>query len=453
MLDIWAFFLQTLSVSGVAGLILLIKALFKDKLPPKWHFAVWGILGIMMLVPVGIGGRYALVRWQLVLEVIKPLFGDYSFTRVLFPFPFIASFPQKLSEWIFVIYVFGVVFYIAKYTVSYLRLRLALRMGKELSSDKMAHIQRIAAERGIKLYKVIEVSDIPNSFVCGIIRPILVISSEPELDDKVILHELFHLKNKDTLWSLLITLMRCIHWCNPLIAFCARKALNDMESRCDQYVLECLEGEERREYGRVLLSMANERFSKTPASTCIGNGGRNIRQRIENIARFKKYPSGMELVSVCVVILITVSLVIGVQADKVYEQSASVDISLASARSTPCTTPAGAFDAYGKAILDRNGYYRAMCAPESMQAQLLREMREKNNKGIYPAWDCGLEEWADSQSGYYIYNLERISSNAYEGLLVIELNYPPNGKAEEENMMYLAIQKLRHDTIGEIQAR
>ena len=45
-----------------------------------------------------------------------------------------------------------------------------------------------------------------------------------------------------------------------------------METRCDQLVLEHLEGEERREYGHILLSMVNERFAKTPGTTCVNNG-------------------------------------------------------------------------------------------------------------------------------------------------------------------------------------
>ena len=216
-----------------------------------------------------------------------------------------------------------------------------------------------------------------------------------------------------------------------------------MESRCDQYVLEHLEGEERREYGHILLSMANDRFSKTPGSTCINNGGKNIRARIENIARFKKYPQGMKLVSVCVVILLAFPLVIGAQAASIYEFDNSVQLTLASARSTPCTTPAGAFDAYGKSILDRNGYYRAMCAPERMQADILKEMIEKDKAGIYPIWEPGLDEWANTQSGYYIYNLQHLDNNTYEGLFVVELNYPPDGKPQEVNMMYLAVQNLR----------
>jgi len=443
MFDIWSFLLQTLTVSGVAALILVIKALFKDKLPPKWQFAVWSVLGLMMLIPAGLFGRYALFRWQIPIEIIKSWFGVYSFTKVLFPIPIIKGMPQTFADWLFVIYVLGILVFIAKYIISYFKLRRVLKLGIVPSDEKMARIGAIATNHNIKLCKVIEVADLPSAFVCGVIHPVLVIPAGNDIDKKIILHELFHLKNRDTLWSVIISALRCLHWCNPLIVYCANRALNDMESRCDQYVLETLEGEERREYGHILLSMANERFSKTPGSTCINNGGKNIRERIENIARFKKYPHGMGLVSVCVLILLAFPLVIGAQAASLYEFDNSVQLTLASARSTPCTTPAGAFDAYGKSILDRNGYYRAMCAPESMQADLLKEMLENDKAGIYPIWEPELDEWADTQSGYYIYNLKHIDSDTYEGLFVVELNYPPDGKAAEINKSYLAVQNLR----------
>lgn len=443
MLDIWGFLLQTLMISGVAVLLLVIKALFKDKLPPKWHFAVWGVLGFMILIPAGFNGRYTLFRWQLVVELIKVWFGDYSATRVLFPIPILTSIPKTIPQWIFAGYFLGVIIHIIKYFTSYIRLHLVLRNGIEASNELTAHIRQIATEQKVKLGRVIAASGLPSAFVCGIVRPVLVIPVDNDIDDKVILHELMHLKYRDTLWSIVICLLRCLHWCNPLIIYCANRAINDMESRCDQYVLEQLEGEERRDYGRILLSMANDRFAKTPGSTCINNGGKNICERIEAIARFKKYPVGMKLVSVCAIILLTFWLAVGVQASKVYASSGLSQLTLASARSIPCTTPAGAFDTYAKSILAQNGAYRAMCAPEFMQAEIANEMLEREKNGIYPNWDCGLDGWPYSQSGYYIYNLEQCGKNAYEGFLVIKMNYPPNGQAEEDEKIYLAVQKLR----------
>lgn len=443
MFDLWGFLLQTLTASGVAVLLLVIKTLFKDKLPPKWHFAVWGVLGVILLIPAGYNGRYTLFHWQLVIEAIKPLVGDYSFKQVLFPFPILTAVPKTVIQWIFAAYILGVIVHIIKYLSSYIRLRLILRSGIAPNDGLTARIQEIAAAQNVKVGRVIAVNGLPSAFVCGIIRPLLVIPADNNIDDKVVLHELLHMKYRDTLWSVVICFLKCLHWCNPLMIYCVNRAINDMEARCDQHVLEQLRGEERRDYGRILLSMTNDRFAKTPGSTCINNGGNNIRERIETIARFKKYPVGMRLVSICVILLLTLSLVIGVQASTMPKSNrSSILPSWASARSTPCTTPAGAFDTYAKAVLNENGLYRIMCAPEAMQEEIFKEISEKQKHGIYPSWDCGLYDWADVNSGYYIYNLTQCGKNSYKGLLVIKMNLPPDGNVEEADKMYLAVQNL-----------
>lgn len=471
MFDIWGFLLQTLNVSGAAMVLLLIKELFRDKLPPKWHFAVWGILGLILLIPAGLDGRYALFHWPLLVEIIKSWFGDFRFTQVLFPIPILFGentgidlftlSRQMILEWIFVGYVLGVVVSGLKYIVSYIRLRMVLRNGQEVSEEKWAHIHQLAwryfgteylgtkkfGKNRFKLGKVVEIQGLPSAFVCGIFRPILVLPADEEVDDKIILHELSHMKYKDTLWTVIICFWRCIHWCNPFLVYCANRALNDMEARCDQNVLELLEGEERRDYGRILLSMANDKYAKTPGSTCINNGGRNIRERIEAIARFKKYPVGMRLVSVCAILMLTLFLTVGVQATEMHEFRSSVKLTMASARSIPCTTFAGAFDTYAKAIFEEgNGYYRAMCAPQLMQEEILKEMLKYEKLGCYSKWDNGLSSWADSLKEYYVYNLKQVEENAYEGFLVLQINYMPDHLATPDMLdgkIYVAFQKLR----------
>ncbi len=442
MTDIWGFLLQTLTASGVAVLLILIKVLFKDKLPPKWHFAVWGVLGVIILFPAGLFGRYTLFNWQVVIEALKGIAGEYGFSKVLLPVPIITSMPETVTEWIFALYVLGVAVSLLKYGISYISLRIALSRGRPASEGIIERVNSIAAEIKVKPCRVVAVRGLPGAFVCGIIRPVFVVPSDGEIDDKVLLHELLHLKFKDTLWSVVICVLRSLHWCNPLIVHCANKAVNDMESRCDQYVLEYIEGEERREYGHILLSMVNERFAKTPGTTCVNNGGKNIKERIEAIARFKRYPVGMGLVSICVLAVMSLSLVIGVQASYRENSSDPTWLTVASARSTYCTTPAGAFDAYAKSVLAESGFYRLMCAPVSEQKKIIDEIRGNEKNGKFYNWDSGLEEFPNAGDGYYIYNLRETYEDTYEGLLVLSVCYVPDVLPERPTK-YLAVRNIR----------
>ncbi len=447
--DIWAFLLQTLTASGVAVLLLIIKAMFRDKLSPRWQFAVWGILGIILLLPAGFFGRYVLFNWPMWVEALKTaLTGSYTLTQVTAPIPLPSVFPPATWwDWLYWVYLLGVLVLLGRYLFSYIRLRQVLRTSTPADGQTMARIQTTAEQYHLPTCKAVMVEGAGSAFLCGVFSPVLVLPAGPQTDDKVLLHELLHLKYRDVIWGLVICLLRCIHWCNPLLWYCADQAGNDLESLCDQRVLERLEGEERREYGRILLSMANEKYARAPGTSSASNGGKNIRQRIEAIVRFKRYPAGMALVSVCVAIILAAPLVFGTQAVNVYNEagrlsgSADIDLSLASARTTWCTTFAGALDTYAKSLLTSSGSYRAMCAPLRQQGEIARIMHERQEEGLWPTWDTGLPIEPDQSEGYCIYNLEPAGENAYKALVALKLSGAPDGQWKE-NTMYMAYQQI-----------
>ena len=125
MTDSWGFLLQTLTASEAALLLLLVKAMFRDKLSPRWQFGIWSILGLVLLIPAGLGGRYSLLNWPLWLEALKSqLTGDYmSITRVWASLPLPSA--QTAGDWLFWLYLAGVLFLLGRYALAYIRLRRA----------------------------------------------------------------------------------------------------------------------------------------------------------------------------------------------------------------------------------------------------------------------------------------------------------------------------------------
>lgn len=456
MTDIWSFLLQTLTASGVAVLLLTVKAMFRDKLSPRWQFAVWGVLGLVLLLPAGRGGRHVLLNWPMLIEALKSAltgeFGTLTHVTVPVPLPPTAA-PKTAADWLYLIYVAGVLILLARYLVSYVLLRRTLRRGRSAQNGR---VRAVAEQYRLPVCPAVEVDGLPTAFICGVLKPVLALPAGVETDDKVILHELLHLKYKDAAWGLVICFFRCIHWCNPVLWLCADWAGNDLESLCDQRVLERLEGEDRRNYGRILLSMADEKYARTPGTSSAANGGRNIRRRIEAIARFKRYPAGMALVSVCVALALAAPLVMGARAEMPQRWSTVNTMVMASARTTYCTTCAGAFDTYAKALLTGEIPYRAMCAPLSEQ-NTLAEAGKGYNRDISWLWNQAgnVKSRPNSQEGYQIYNLTQTEDGAWEGLLVLELNYTPDDEVEwadwdsTTHTRWLAIQRLRAEREGE----
>ena len=446
MTDIWSFLLQTLTASGAAVLLLALKAMFRDKLSPRWQFAAWGVLAILLLLPAGRGGRYVLLNWPFYVELLRStLAGEYgALAHVTAPIPLPAlRVPQSLEEWLFALYVLGAAFFLVRYIVGYIRLRLALRAGRPAAAES---VQAVAEEYGLPACPAIEAEGLSSAFICGVFKPVLALPAGVRTDEKVILHELLHLKYRDAAWGLVICLFRCIHWCNPLLWYCADRAGNDLESLCDQRVLERLEGEDRRDYGRILLEMADERYARAPGTSSMANGGKNIRRRIEAIARFKKYPAGMGLVSGCILLVLAVFLTVGARAETPGLGAVNVPVQMARARTTPCTTYAGAIDTYAKAVLCHRTDYRAMCAPLSEQNQLAESyhtapMWTREAMGMHESYSI------DSSLGYQFRNLVRVDEDTYEGLLTLALNYAPEG-AGDSDYIWLAVQRLRAEKEG-----
>ena len=64
MINVWRFFLQTLSVSAVALVLLIIKRLFQDKISPNVQYALWLVLALRIVLPVG-AGVHILIRQKI----------------------------------------------------------------------------------------------------------------------------------------------------------------------------------------------------------------------------------------------------------------------------------------------------------------------------------------------------------------------------------------------------
>ncbi len=445
MTDFWSFLLQTLTASSAAIFVLAAKAMFRDKLSLRWQFASWGLVGLALLIPAGISGRYAFVDLPFFVETIKSVFtGQYgTLTKVVAPIP-LPFFPSEdtVFQWVYIVYAAGTVFFLVRYIVLYIRLRHALRRIEMETRPKenrrkeelQEQIDFTAKKYGLFSCPVLEVEGLESAFVCGVFHPVLVLPKK-EVDEKIILHELLHLRYGDVLWGLVICLFRCLHWCNPLLWMCADLAGNDLESLCDQRVLERISGEERRDYGNILLDMAGGRYAKTPGTSSIANGSKNIRQRIMAIARFKKYPTGMGFVSICILMLFSMPFLVGTKPMIASEKGSLLldnnTACMARARTIRCTTYAGAFDTYAKAVLTGNIPYLAMCAP--LDKQNLLAAAYKEGREISSLKNLDLPGLVDIDSGYQIYNIIKKQDTMYEGLLALKLLKSSDKSELDEN--------------------
>ena len=421
MTNLWAFLLQTLTASLVAGLLLLLKALMEDKLSPRWQYGIWGLLGLRLLIPA-FPNRWVIFPLPLGLELARcqveaGLSSAYTSLNqalgITGPLPWVTGAPRSITDWLFCLYLAGVVFFWGRTLFRWARLRHILKkQGAAPSPALLEKIEKVREKYHLPRCRVVLVEGLESPFVCGGFPSLLALPAGKEPDEKVLLHELLHLKYHDNAQHLFWAFLRGLHWCNPFLWYCFDRIGNDLESLCDQRVLERLEGEERREYGVILLDMASTRYPRCPGTTSISNGSKNIARRIAAIARFKKYPRGMALVSVCIGLALAGPLLMG--AAPQYSTNlftpvseSELELALAAARLNRCTTVAGALDTWAKGILLENGAYLATVTPLNEHPDLEAEMVRSIQDG-WVAYHLDSGDWmdiSDPSQGYEIYNL------------------------------------------------
>lgn len=433
--NIWEFLLQTLTVSLAAVVLLIVKYLLADKLSPRWQYGIWGLLALRVLIPAGMTRQVLLPLPELVdmckTAAERGLSSAYAGpwdamdAKSVLPWP--SGSPESVTDWLFVLYALGTAAYLLWKAAAYVRLRLVLRRGGQVSAEVSAQIASVCKKYGLRASRAVEVEGLPTAFVCGVFRPVLAVP-KGGVDDKVLLHELLHLKYFDAAQGIFWCLVRALHWCNPFMHYVLDRVGNDLESLCDQRVLERLEGEERREYGGILLGMANSKYARAPGTSSISNGGRNISRRISAIVRFKLYPRGMALASVCIAVVLATPLLLGTASADIGHMYPNeldgLDRSLAAARTTRCRTPAAALDTYAKGLLYDNGVFLAAASPFEKHEELYEGMRGSRAEGwVACHYEAVPEQYfIDTGSGYLINNLVS-SENGCEAELVLTVNY------------------------------
>ena len=144
--------------------------------------------------------------------------------------------------------------------------------------------------------------------------------------------------------------------------------------------------------------------------------------------RFKLYPRGMALASVCIAIVLATPLLLGTASADIGHMHSSPQSglarSLAAVRTTRCRTPAAALDTYAKGILRDNGIFLAAASPFEKHEELYEGMCESSSKGYSADYYLTkpLEYAIYTGSGYLINNFVS-TEDGCEAELVLTVSY------------------------------
>lgn len=323
MMDGVFHFVLTASLNAaIVGLVIIpAKRVLKNRLSAKWHYLLWMVLVLKLLIPFGPESAVSLFNTmpemremprQGISEIANQMEQRYEASlaagnSLSSPLPAhqqVKAFKAAALVESLLPYVWAVVMAITLVWLIFTRYSLhsRLRLGSPVRDERILHIfdackVKIGIHKSINISLVIQdIIGTPSLF--GVRSPKILLSpavlglSDKELE-YILLHELAHYKRKDVPVNYLLLFLQVVHWFNPVIWYCFRRIRQDMEFATDEQVLSILDSNEYKDYGRALLTVLEGNATARFAPRVLGmvDDKKHIERRL-NMIRMADYFKG-----------------------------------------------------------------------------------------------------------------------------------------------------------------
>lgn len=343
-------FSAVLKMSAMASILIILilatKWLFKTKFSPRWHYAIWLLLIVKLIVPYAPMSSMSILnlmpeRHQERLaefsqqaeiydegnsdEDVEPyqVQQDATYEEDIYPQnPLTFTTMAKKSQYspmaiLGFIWLLGAVILLS-YMLYFYKSFIGNKDNIVPCNDRecielvKSYGEYIGIRDDIEVYWSLKKEISPC--VVGVFRPklILPIDIYERLTDEerthILLHELAHIKRWDNVVNNIALILSCLHWFNPIIWYAFYRMRNDCELACDYYITKNWNIDRRRQYGYTLIHatalVGEGRYIFFPVG--MSGSKRGMKRRIESIMEKKSYPLFW------VVLAVIVFLVLGI---------------------------------------------------------------------------------------------------------------------------------------------
>lgn len=331
----------TVYLTVTAAFIILFKLIFKNKLRAKWHFLIWAVLLIRLLVPVlpassvsvfnsvipeEMDSRQSVFKNYTILEEKNDKTwayntGEYAKLERNPKDGYYDKYksgnnktgekstaePVAIDEFVTYVWLGGGAVLLGYFIIVFVLYKRRLRKSRMTCDEKTLETlekckSKLKIKRSIELY----FADATPTLT-GIIKPKIYIPEDCGNEDlqSTLLHELNHMKHFDILWSVVATLMLCMNWFSPIIWISFFMFKRDLEVYCDERTLK--QANNKQDYAMLLLKTATARKEKfVLGTTSLQSGKADVKRRIRYMAKFKK-PT---VITLCIAVVIVTAVTV-----------------------------------------------------------------------------------------------------------------------------------------------
>ena len=329
------FLICNVFISGIIGILLIAKRIFKNNLSSRMQYNLWFLLLGLLAVPFI---PFRLIGFPQIFSWLGSLRSSPSSNTGTAMGETIGADPTGNVNWmndftlsvnseapsiagyiLLGIWIVGILAMIILVIKSSLRLRNLEKSGLPLQNKEVRRLyhhclEEMGIHRDIPVYST---AFLKSPIIVGLLKPCIylpihLISDYNESDMRyMLLHELQHYKHHDAIASYMMNLAGVVYWFNPLVWYALKEMRNDREVACDTSVLKMLEEDAYEDYGNTLINFA-EKVSLTPFPFAAGLGGNmeQMKRRIINIASYEK-PTFMKRIKGMTAFMLTAVLLLG----------------------------------------------------------------------------------------------------------------------------------------------
>ena len=289
--------MSLLQMSFAGGILILavivIRALAINMLPKKAFNALWGISVVRLMIPFSIQSVFSVYS---LMGSHAP--GNGSQTIRVLPIgasgqaiPLTSSVlnaANAVSTWT-IVWAAGVlvcaVFFSLAYWKCWKEFQTSLPVGNDFTENWLCvHQQR-------RRISIRQSGRFSAPLTYGVLYPVILMPTSTKWENTdsleyVLTHEYVHIRRFDSIRKLVLIVVLCVHWFNPLVWVMYVLANRDIELSCDEAVVRLFGENAKAAYARALISMEETRSVLTPLCNNFSKNG--IEERIIAIMKIKR---------------------------------------------------------------------------------------------------------------------------------------------------------------------
>ena len=325
------FLLCNVFISGIVGILLIAKWVFRNNLSSRMQYNLWLLLlGLLAVpfIPFRLISFPQIFSWLSSVRNSSASHADVGANNVMdtglsgttnwmndFALSVNKDTPSVTGYILLGIWIVGMLAMMILVIKSSLRLRTIKKSALPLQNSKVRRLynkclNEMKITRNIPVYST---AFLKSPIIVGFLKPCIylpihLISDYHESDMRyMLLHELQHYRHKDAIANYLMNFAGVLYWFNPFVWFALREMCNDREVACDTSVLKMLEEDDYEDYGNTLINFIEKvSFSPFPFAANLSGNMKQMKRRIINIASYEKPTFCKKLKGMTAFILTTV---------------------------------------------------------------------------------------------------------------------------------------------------